>query len=122
MNYFKVDGMGLPPVPVGNVSYQENDLQSVGYRDELGFLHKTTVRYGVRKFELKWNTLSDKEMNQLRTLLKGKEYFRFEYICANETHTGVIDMAYAGDISYSLYNYIKGIAIWKDIKVSIIER
>lgn len=119
MSLFKIDGVALPTIPIGNVKYTENDLQSVGYRDEAGFLHKITVRYGVRKLEVKWNMLTDEEVSLIRSLTKGKEFFRLEYFSDN--NNGVIEKAYAGDPSYSLYNVRNGKGMWKDYSISFIE-
>ena len=49
MSVYKVDGVALPPVLRGNAKYSENDLAEEAYRDALGFTHKKTVRFGVRR-------------------------------------------------------------------------
>nr|DAO20455.1 MAG TPA: hypothetical protein [Caudoviricetes sp.] len=123
MSVYKVDGVALPPVIRGNAKYSENDLAEEAYRDALGFTHKKTVRFGVRKIELSWPRLTDDELNLIADLTKGKEYFKFEYYDRKKKAAGVIQEAYSGNtLKYTIDKGATNKKVWKDISISIVER
>lgn len=123
MESFKINGTALPPLPRNNVNYSENDLQGNAYRDAYGFMHKKTVRWGVRKFELKWNRMTDAQLSLLRSLTKGKEYFAVDYYSDKAGGLGHINEAYSGDtLKYTLDKGATNQYVWKDVTISLIER
>ena len=123
MDFFKIDGVALPKVARGNAAYSENDLQEKAYRDAYGVMHKKTVRWGVRKIELKWSRLTDSELALIRSLTKRKEYFSVDYYSDTYGINGHIDSAYGGDtLKYTLDKGATNKKNWKDVSISLIER
>ena len=123
MEAFKIDGTALPPVARNNAQYSENDLQEKAYRDAYGVMHKKTVRWGVRKIELKWTKMTDAQLTLLRKLTKGKEYFSVDYYSDTEGVSGHIAEAYSGDtLKYTLNKGATNQYVWKEVSISLIER
>lgn len=123
MEAFKVNGTALPPVARGNAQYSENDLQEKAYRDAYGVMHKKTVRWGVRKIELKWSKMTDAQLTLLRSLVKGTEYFSVDYYSDTAGVSGHINEAYSGDtLKYTLDKGATNQYVWKDVTISLIER
>lgn len=123
MEAFKVNGTALPPVARGNAQYSENDLQEKAYRDAYGVMHKKTVRWGVRKIELKWSKMTDAQLTLLRSLVKGAEYFSVDYYSDTAGVSGHINEAYSGDtLKYTLDKGATNQYVWKDVSISLIER
>lgn len=123
MEAFKIDGTALPAIARGNAAYSENDLQEKAYRDAYGVMHKKTVRWGVRKIELKWSRLTDSELALIRSLTKQKEYFSVDYYSDTAGVSGHINEAYSGDtLKYTLDKGASNSKVWKDVSISLIER
>ena len=123
METFIVDGTHTLPTPGIDVQYTEQDLQQYGKRDDAGTLHKKTVRWGLRRLDLHWPVLTSAEMTAIRTAVKGKEYFSFQYLSDSAGVSGVIPEAYSGDFTYKLYTANDPTApVWRDVSLAIIER
>lgn len=113
------DGVLLPE-PGINVDYSESDVQEYANRDEGGFMHKKTVRFGVRKITLKWPVLTSDEINTIKSATKGKESFTFQYYDAAKKLEGTME-AYTGDLKYTLYSLAGGEPMWINASMSFIE-
>jgi hypothetical protein len=121
METFIANGVKLP-TPSIKPKYTEQDLQSSNTtRDLVGYLHKETIRWGVRKVELEWAYLTNEQMNLIRSATKGKEYFTFQYYSTSAGISGSFT-AYTGDFTYSLYSLRKGVGEWTDVSLSFIEQ
>ena len=69
-NVLIVDNFTLPTPD--KMEYKEADLQWSGWRDAAGFLHKTTVRYGVRTIKVTYErTLYNEDITLIRNALTG---------------------------------------------------
>lgn len=110
------------PTPKHKINYQEEDLQLEAWRDEAGYLHKVEARRSLRRIDLEWAYLTDTQMNLIKTALKSNEYFEFIYYDYNGGTNGVLEEAYSGNLTYTLYSLRKGVGEWVDVKVAIIER
>jgi hypothetical protein len=110
------------PVPKYQINYQEEDLQLEAWRDEAGYLHKVEARRGLRRVDLEWPYLSDDELSLVRTALKSSEYFRFIYYNSQSGTGGVMQEAYSGNLTYTLYSLRNGEGEWIDVKIAVIER
>lgn len=110
------------PVPKYKIGYQEEDLQLDAWRDEAGYLHKIEARRSLRRVDLEYPYLNDSQMQTIKTALKSQEYFKFIYYNYEDGTSGVIDEAYSGNFTYTLYSLRKGEAEWIDVKIAIIER
>ena len=121
MNVLKVNGVALP-TPTG-MDYKEADLQTEGYRDAAGLLHKTTVRYGVRTIKAKWERqLTNAELTSMRNLIKGTEYITVSYYSDTLGESGTMT-AYTGDMDYQLIRAISNsTAFWSGLTLSFIEQ
>ncbi len=119
MDVLKVDGTELP-TPT-SMEYKEADLQSEGYRDSAGLMHKTTVRWGVRTIKVKWDRrLSSSELRDMRALIKGKEYITLTYYSDALGMSGTMT-AYTGDMDYQLVRATNS-GIWWGLALSFIEQ
>lgn len=110
------------PVPKFKIGYQEEDLQLDAWRDEAGYLHKIEARRSLRRVDLEYPYLNDSQMSLIKRALKSQEYFKFYYYNYANGTSGVINEAYSGTLTYTLYSLRKGEAEWVDVKVAIIER
>ena len=120
MDILKVNGVALP-TPDAGMKYGEYDLQSEAYRDELGYPHKTTVRWGVRKLFPKWKTLTKAQITMIRNLCKGSETVTITYY-SDQAGSGGTFTAYTGDMEYNLLRAInENKAIYSDFTMNIIE-
>ena len=120
MNVLQIDGVTLP-TPDRDMGYGEFDLQSEAYRDELGYTHKTTVRWGVKKLSPTWSFLTNAELSAIRSALKGKEYVTVTYYSDTDGSNGQFT-AYSGDLEYQVSRILSANkAIYKGVKIDIIE-
>lgn len=122
MSLYRIDDIDLP-TPDSELSYEEEDTQENAYRDGNWVLHKTTIRWGLRSRTLKWNSLTDSQMNLIRSLAKPgtKEYFKFSYW--EDTGQIVnINEVYSGNLKRTLEKVVDGVGYWKDVSLSFIER
>lgn len=110
------------PVPKIQLKYTEEDLQLEAWRDEAGYLHKIEARRSLRKVELEWPYLNDAQLNLIKNATKSYEYFKFYYYDYESGTNGVIDEAYSGPLTHTLYSLRYGVGEWIDIHLSIIER
>ena len=110
------------PVPKYKIGYQEEDLQLDAWRDEAGYLHKVEARRSLRRVDLEWPYLNNSQLQLIKNALKAQEYFKFYYYNYADGTSGVINEAYSGTLTYTLYSLRKGEAEWVDVKVAIIER
>ena len=110
------------PVPKYKIGYQEEDLQLDAWRDEAGYLHKVEARRSLRRVDLEWPYLNNSQLQLIKNALKAQEYFKFYYYNYEDGTSGVINEAYSGTLTYTLYSLRKGEAEWVDVKVAIIER
>ena len=122
MNLLIVDGVALPTPD--EMKYKEADLQSEGYRDELGFMHKTTVRWGVRSINVKWKRiLSDADLTLIRNAVRGQEYRTVQYFTDIGNHSGTMTAYCGADMDFELYSVDGGgHGGWKDVTIDIIEQ
>lgn len=121
MDSIKIDGVSLP-YPDGGMKYGEYDLQGEGYRDELGFTHKTTVRWGVRKLFPTWKHITKAQLTSIRTACKGKEYVTVTYYSDQAGSSGTFE-AYTGDFEYQLKRIMsESEAIYENVTMNIVER
>lgn len=121
MNILVVDGVTLPTPTV--MEYKEADLQSEGYRDEAGYIHKTTVRWGVRSLHVEWgNHLTNEQLSTIRYATRGRESILVNYYADAGMHSGTM-VAYCGaDMDYKLVRVEdSGKALWKDVTLDLIE-
>ena len=110
------------PVPKIQTKYTEEDLQLEAWRDEAGYLHKVEARRGLHKVELEWPYLNDEQMTYIRRACKTYEYFKFIFYCDTTGEYGVLDEAYSGPFTFTLYSLRYGEGEWIDVHLSIIER
>lgn len=110
------------PVPKIQLKYTEEDLQLDAWRDEAGYLHKIEARRSLRKVELEYPYLNDNQMSLLKRALKSEEYFKFYYYDYENGISGVINEAYSGLFTYTLYSLRYGTGEWIDVHISVIER
>lgn len=122
----KINGTELPTPDENGVEITEQDLQVNSYRDMAGKLHKRTVRWGLRRLDVSWSRLTAEQVNLIRSLTKGKEYFSFAYYSSDEK-SGTIPECYSGDLKYGLKKIVKDKngsdhAIYESASIAIIER
>ena len=110
------------PVPKIQLKYEEEDLQLDAWRDEAGYLHKIEARRSLRKVELEWPYLNDAQLSLVKGALKAEEYFKFYFYDYDNQKNGVLNEAYSGPLTYSLYSLRYGVGEWIDIHCSVIER
>ena len=110
------------PVPKIQIKYTEEDLQLEAWRDEAGYLHKVEARRNLHKIELEWPYLNDEQMAYIRRATKTHEYFKFIFYCDAVGKYGVLDEAYSGPFTFTLYSLRHGTGEWIDVHLSIIER
>lgn len=110
------------PIPKFQLKYTEEDLQLDAWRDEAGYLHKIEARRSLRKVELEYPYLNDEQMSLLKRALKSQEYFKFYYYDYANGINGVINEAYSGLFTYTLYSMRYGTGEWIDVHCSVIER
>ncbi|MBR2999828.1 MAG: hypothetical protein IKF39_02425 [Oscillospiraceae bacterium] len=123
METFIIDNTYTLPTPGIDVQYTEQDLQQHGKRDDSGILHKKTVRWGVRRIDLRWPLLTSAEMTLVRQAVKGREYFSFQYFSDSAGVSGNIPEAYSGDYTYKLHTaHDRSSPMWTDVHLAIIER
>lgn len=70
-------------------------------RDEAGIMHIDWLRRDVRKVYLKYNAITQTELNTMMTLMQGKE-FTFKFLDQGSVQT---INAYVGESSYEFYSY-----------------
>ena len=121
MEVLKVDNVTLP-TPT-SMEYKEADLQIEGYRDSAGYLHKTTVRWGVRTIKVKWEYfLTNAQLTAMRTAIKGKEYITVNYYSDSAGASGTMT-AYTGDMDYKLVKATTNSnGKWTGLAISFIEQ
>lgn len=125
MNILKFGSVNLPTPD--SMTYKEADLQSEGYRDEAGFMHKVTVRWGVRSLKVKWERpLTNAELTLIRNAVKTpsnrQEYQTVTYYCDTTGDSGTM-IAYTADLDYNLSRVISNSdARWTGLSLSIIEQ
>lgn len=122
----KINGTELPTPDENGVEITEQDLQVNSYRDMAGKLHKRTVRWGLRRLDVSWSRLTAEQVNLIRSLTKGKEYFSLAYYSSDEK-SGTIPECYSGDLKYGLKKIVKDKngsdhAIYESASIAIIER
>ena len=122
----KIDGTELPTPDENGVKITEQDLQVNSYRDMAGKLHKRTVRWGLRRLDVSWNRLTADQVNLIRSLTKGKEYFSLSYYSSDDK-SGTISECYSGDLEYGIRKIVKDKngkdrAIYESASIAIIER
>lgn len=122
----KINGTELPTPDENGVEITEQDLQVNSYRDMAGKLHKRTVRWGLRRLDVSWSRLTAEQVNLIRSLTKGKEYFSLTYYSSDEK-SGTISECYSGDLKYGLKKIVKDKngrdrAIYESANIAIIER
>lgn len=110
------------PVPKTKPGYTEEDLQLDAWRDEAGKLHTVEARKSLRRVDLEWPYLNNSQLQLIKHALKTQKFFKFYYYNYEDGTNGVIDEAYSGTLTYTLYTLRKGEAEWIDIKAAIIER
>lgn len=113
--------VGESPIyePSSSVTIQhENIAGSSSGRTEDGMMHIDWVRRDVRKIGIKWNVMSEDELNYIIDLMQGKEYL-FTFPDRGQLYT--ID-AYSSNCSYTLYTYNNGTPIYTDVSISVIEK
>ena len=122
MNILRVNGVTLPTP--SKMEYKEADLQLDGYRDELGYIHKTTVRWGVRSIHTEWErNLTNYELTTIRNAVRGQEYITVEYYMDNGTHTGTMTAYSGADMDYELIRVESdSSAIWHSLTLDFIEQ
>lgn len=122
MNLLVVDGVALPTPD--EMTYKEADLQWDGYRDELGYMHKTTVRWGVRSINVKWNrSLSDSDITLIRNAVRGQEYRTVQYFTDVGNHSGTMTAYFGADMDFKLVSVDKNDkGTWKELVIDIIEQ
>ena len=88
-------------------------------RTEDGIMHIDWVRHDVTKIHLKWDTMSESELNYIIDLMQGKE-FRFTYVDRGRIMTL---NGYSGECSYTLYSNADKFdeAIYTDVSINVIE-
>ena len=122
MNLLIVDGVTLPTPD--KMQYDTADLQSEGYRDELGVLHKTTIRWDVRTLKVSWSRgLSNEELLIIDNATKQKEYMTVQYFTESGNHSGVMTAYRGANRSKELYRVEdSGKALWKGYSIDLIEQ
>ena len=121
-NVLIVDNFTLPTPD--KMEYKEADLQWSGWRDAAGFLHKTTVRYGVRTIKVTYErTLYNEDITLIRNALTGpgKEYLTVTYYCDDAQEGGTMT-AYVSDRDYALVRVMESNAKWTGLTFTLIER
>jgi hypothetical protein len=119
---FQIDGVDMP-APDSGIPYTSSNLQSSGYRDTLGILHKTTVRYDTKKVELNWGRLHAAEVKKIYDAIYGKEWFVFRFY--NPLVLGMSTCTvYNGDLTFNVETIIGNgeDAICTEIKLSCIQQ
>lgn len=124
MELLKVKGIELPTPAKDGIQYTEQDLSQNDYRDGKGYLHKKTVRWGVRRLDVSWDNLSSEEIRLIRSLTKGNEYFTLEYYSDALDHKGVINECYSSDYKYTLRTVTKNgkSARYSSVTLAFVER
>lgn len=105
-------------VPDQDMEMEYNDLDSdeTG-RDEAGVMHRIVLRYGVRKFQLSYESLTREEYRYMRSLFEGKSEFKVTY----RDHDGEITEFQAYHSSHSITVRNARTGLYKNYKISIIE-
>ncbi len=112
-----VDGQPLL-VPDAGVEFSVSDLDSEDSgRDEAGFMHRSILRSGVRKWGFSYAVLSAEEYRYLMSLFAGKPTFTYSFRGMDGKPEQCL--AYCSNHSISIFNERKG--IYKNLKFSIIE-
>ncbi len=97
-----------------------NVVGSGSGRDESGVMHIDWLRRDVRKVYLKYNAITQTELNTMMTLMQGKE-FTFKFLDQGSVQT---INAYVGESSYEFYSYSSafGEAVYVDFEIHVIEK
>ena len=96
-----------------------NVVGSDSGRDENGLMHIDWIRRDVRKVFLTYNAITETELNNLMSLMQGKE-FTFTFL---DQGSPVTINAYAGESSYKFYSYsdLYDEGVYIEFSINVIE-
>ena len=117
--HWKVDGTSIY-VPAPNTKIEHTNVASADSgRTEDGIMHINWVRRDVRKVNLIYNAISGSEVQEMMSLMQGKE-FTFTYWDNGEKSF----QGYCGESSYEVYSsahYASEGGIYQNFSINVIE-
>lgn len=114
----KIDGV-VVPTPKYKMPFQSIDLQSEGYTDALGYTHKETVRFGKKRYNTEWATLTEEQFNLIYGLTN-KEWFTFE-LSTPQGRFFYLPKAYRGNVDGVVSTLSSGIPKYENVKIAMIQ-
>lgn len=105
-------------VPDGDVTIHFEDMDSeVSGQDEMGFLHRSVLRSGVKTIPLSYKSLDAEEYSYMESLFQGKSTFQVD--CRSIDGSPLAFVGYRSKHSISMHNIMTG--IHKNYNFEIIE-